>query len=174
MIYFFGIAISLALVLNACQKQQNEIEAQDSVLKAKMAKIEICHLNGNGDYNIIEINKNALDAHLAHGDMVVFPQVGSYDWNYYHMGNPNSLFVHDMEITEVGDGEFSGTGFSQEGTAWTLTGTYDEAGNVEFTIVYVNGYTVVATGVFACGDGASGTATVSNGYGDWTAVYLTD
>ena len=57
-----------------------------------------------------------------------------------------------MEITEVGDGEFAGTGFSQEGTAWTLTGTFDEVGNVEFTIVYVNGYTIEATGVFACGD----------------------
>ena len=35
---------------------------------AKMEKVNVCHVRGNGDYHLININGNALDAHLAHGD----------------------------------------------------------------------------------------------------------
>jgi hypothetical protein len=30
--------------------------------------VGICHLTGNGDYIFIEVNQNAVPAHLAHGD----------------------------------------------------------------------------------------------------------
>lgn len=31
--------------------------------------VEICHLTGNGSYNLIEVDENAVDAHLEHGDV---------------------------------------------------------------------------------------------------------
>jgi hypothetical protein len=31
-------------------------------------KVQICHLNGNGTYNVLTVSQSALPAHLAHGD----------------------------------------------------------------------------------------------------------
>ena len=31
-------------------------------------KVEICHIKGNGDANIISVSSNAVDAHIRHGD----------------------------------------------------------------------------------------------------------
>lgn len=140
MIYFFGIAISLALVLNACQKQQNEIEAQDSVLKAKMAKIEICHLNGNGDYNNIEINENALDAHLAHGDKFVNSPEGSYTFRKVIDRGVNGIITGDYIVEISADdvnGDFTGTGIRYDipngGNAYVnITGNVDDTGVMTF------------------------------------------
>ena len=39
------------------------------VLAAKMDKVDVCHLDDEtGEYHTININGNALPAHLAHGD----------------------------------------------------------------------------------------------------------
>ena len=35
---------------------------------APSAKVDVCHLEGNGSYHLININGNALSAHLNHGD----------------------------------------------------------------------------------------------------------
>jgi hypothetical protein len=35
---------------------------------ARPNTVDICHRTGNGTYHKISINRNALDAHLAHGD----------------------------------------------------------------------------------------------------------
>jgi hypothetical protein len=42
---------------------------QASSRKANNVKVKICHLTGNGEYNLIEVNQNAVAAHLAHGDI---------------------------------------------------------------------------------------------------------
>jgi hypothetical protein len=42
--------------------------SQGRVLAAPANKVAICHRTGNGSYHRIEINGNALDAHLDHGD----------------------------------------------------------------------------------------------------------
>ncbi len=34
----------------------------------------VCHLEGNGTYHLVNVNPNALDAHLGHGD--VLPRSG--------------------------------------------------------------------------------------------------
>ena len=34
-------------------------------------KVEICHVTGNGEAQLIEVNKNAFEAHEAHGDWEV-------------------------------------------------------------------------------------------------------
>jgi hypothetical protein len=31
-------------------------------------KVDVCHLEGNGSYHLINVSENALPAHLAHGD----------------------------------------------------------------------------------------------------------
>lgn len=31
-------------------------------------KVDVCHVRGNGEYNVITISVSALPAHLAHGD----------------------------------------------------------------------------------------------------------
>lgn len=38
------------------------------VSAAPKAKVDICHLNGKGNYNLINVSENAKDAHLDHGD----------------------------------------------------------------------------------------------------------
>jgi len=45
-------------------------------------KVKICHLTGKGDYILLEVNQNALAAHLAHGDI---------DQIYYHQGFENNI-----------------------------------------------------------------------------------
>lgn len=36
---------------------------------AKGGKVDVCHVTGNGSFNALTMNGNALDAHLAHGDV---------------------------------------------------------------------------------------------------------
>jgi hypothetical protein len=35
---------------------------------ARTAKVDICHVRGNGDFHLINVSGNAQEAHLAHGD----------------------------------------------------------------------------------------------------------
>ena len=35
---------------------------------APAPKVDVCHINGNGVYNLINVSDNAVPAHLAHGD----------------------------------------------------------------------------------------------------------
>lgn len=37
---------------------------------AKAAKVDVCHVNGTGSYQLLNINGNALPAHLGHGDLL--------------------------------------------------------------------------------------------------------
>jgi hypothetical protein len=42
---------------------------------AKNNKVDVCHVEGNGGYHIINVNENAVDAHLGHGDWLVTEEV---------------------------------------------------------------------------------------------------
>lgn len=44
---------------------------QAGTVLAGQEKVDICHVNGNGTYNVISVAEPALDAHLEHGDLVV-------------------------------------------------------------------------------------------------------
>ena len=46
-----------------------------STAAAKNNKVEVCHQQGNGGYHINEVNENALDAHLGHGDWLVEDEI---------------------------------------------------------------------------------------------------
>ncbi len=37
--------------------------------------VEVCHQEGGGGYHIIEVNENAVDAHLNHGDWLVEEEI---------------------------------------------------------------------------------------------------
>ena len=129
-------------------------------------KINICH-NGH----IINVNSNALNAHLNHGDEVEFGQLGDYDLIYSIGGND---FVHEMEIIQSDNGSFSGTGRSiTTGQEWTGEGTIDSEGNYSFTISYTNStYFATATGTFECdGSGYYGDWGNNSQTGTWTGTY---
>jgi len=176
LIYILGVIIGLSLIIIACEKQDNAIEPEDTELKAKKAKkdkINVCHLKGNGNYKIININKNALPAHLAHGDMVVFGETGKYVLDFL---SGTTHYVHDMEIT---DNSFSGTGGYPSGgpytITWTVSGTIDNAGNISFTIDYDNSnYYGDVEGLFECGNGYGGTWSNDTQSGTWTGYYVVD
>ncbi|HSP73155.1 MAG TPA: hypothetical protein VLN26_12345, partial [Gaiellaceae bacterium] len=38
------------------------------VANAGTVKVDVCHLQGNGSYNLINISEKAVPAHVAHGD----------------------------------------------------------------------------------------------------------
>ena len=61
-------------------------------------KVEICHSEGNGSYHVIEVNENALDAHLGHGDHYPFSVHADADGDGY--GAPDA----SSEACEVPDG----------------------------------------------------------------------
>ena len=63
------IGITVALLTPAMVLAQNS--------PAKAGKVNVCHVTGNGTYRLININKNALPAHLDHGDAVPGTLVGT-------------------------------------------------------------------------------------------------
>ena len=44
----------------------------DRELKREVSKVDICHKTGRGIYNLISIDKNAVQAHLDHGDVAPY------------------------------------------------------------------------------------------------------
>lgn len=55
---------------------QGQGSAPEGTLAADRANsTAVCHIEGNGTYHLIQINANALQAHLNHGD--VLPQDGN-------------------------------------------------------------------------------------------------
>ncbi len=44
---------------------------------AKATKVDVCHVEGNGSYHMINISENALQAHLNHGDGLPGDVVGN-------------------------------------------------------------------------------------------------
>ncbi len=46
-------------------------------LDAKKPKVDVCHVTGNGSYNLLNVNGNAQQAHLDHGDGLADSTVGA-------------------------------------------------------------------------------------------------
>jgi hypothetical protein len=55
-------------------------------------KVDVCHVNGQGLYHLINVSVNALPAHLAHGDGLPGAPVA---------GNPGKNFTADCSVVEV-------------------------------------------------------------------------
>jgi len=69
----FYLSLSLLLIFSACQKSDTlpTLEANKEMSVGPAGKVSICHLAGKGKILVIQINQNALAAHLAHGDYVL-------------------------------------------------------------------------------------------------------
>lgn len=70
------LIILLGFILITCQKEEpirNKLVQEDAILKKgnKKEKVSLCHLTETGDFILIEVNANAVSAHLAHGDMLL-------------------------------------------------------------------------------------------------------
>ncbi len=55
-------------------------------------KVDVCHINGQGLYHLINVSVNALPAHLAHGDGIPGAPVP---------GNPGKKFTADCSVVDV-------------------------------------------------------------------------
>jgi hypothetical protein len=62
------------LLFSTCKKEISpdllSEEISSTAAKSKKGKIDVCHKEGNGTFHTININSNALAAHVAHGDIV--------------------------------------------------------------------------------------------------------
>ncbi len=98
----------------------------------KAAKVDVCHRTGNGRFILININGNALPAHLAHGD-----------------GQPGVLlpnhtkFTADCLLVEVPEREVVERFFINSQIAVPVTSTMDLVSGVQYEIVVTGTYTYV-------------------------------
>ena len=64
--------ISCLFIVLGCSKESSIIELDQEVnQRYQTSKVDVCHLSGHGNWNIININQNALSGHLAHGDVLL-------------------------------------------------------------------------------------------------------
>ena len=120
--------ITLFLITN-CQKNEHISgdSATDGMLKASN-KVAIYHLTGNGSYHLIEVNENAVPAHLAHGDLLADVTVSYLDlaqdagdvledptrWYFYNDDPANEGIDPDLGTFVSGPGTpVEGTGSAQ-------------------------------------------------------------
>lgn len=65
--------VALVFTFMACQNE-NEVDLQQltgkSSKSAKKGKVDVCHLDENGEITLLNVSENALKAHLAHGDLL--------------------------------------------------------------------------------------------------------
>jgi hypothetical protein len=60
------------------------VSSTTGVLAQGRAKVNVCHANGAGSFNLINVSESALPAHLAHGDAVpgdAVPGMAGYDFS---------------------------------------------------------------------------------------------
>src|SRR3990172_10197529 len=60
------------------------VSSTTGVLAQGRAKVNVCHVNGSGSFNLINVSESSLPAHLAHGDAVpgdAVPGMIGYDFS---------------------------------------------------------------------------------------------
>jgi len=70
-----------------------------SAAAAANERVEVCHVTGQGDFQRLEINANALDAHLGHGDHLPFTTYADADGDGF--GDPDT----PSEECELAEGQ---------------------------------------------------------------------
>lgn len=89
--------------------------AHQASQRAKAPKVDVCHLGDNGEYVLININENALQAHLDHGDAVA----GGDELDEECVPFPESSAI--LTFTSV---SATSTGFFQTyKVSWTVEGS---------------------------------------------------
>ena len=103
------LSIIVLFLLQSCMEVSDPFfvdEKLSTETRAPKQKITVCHLTGNGSFHAIEINENALPAHLAHGDG--FP--GScYENGYYLTEECELIYVeNNLEVCDGIDNDCNG------------------------------------------------------------------
>jgi len=87
------VIFGLAMVFTSCDSavdsvsKQNEIQSQTITDASKTQnRVDVCHVNGNGEFNKITIAYAAFDTHISHGDGTIGGEVP---------GKPGYIFDED-------------------------------------------------------------------------------
>ena len=144
-----SVGVAAATPPDHAARPDRPAQAQD---RGPAEKVDICHVsNGEKGMHVINVSGNALEAHLAHGD--VLPGDPVADMENYEYGE-------DCEIrsTQVVDGLFEGAGIAIGFSAFMA---FDDAisgvGSYSYT---VNGNSMDLDVIDVCLDEAAKTATV--------------
>jgi hypothetical protein len=71
------LLLLVTLTFTACNKDSiSESQPGTSNLELRSNLVPVCHLEGNGSSHLIQVNVNALPAHLGHGDVRLDDQDG--------------------------------------------------------------------------------------------------
>lgn len=62
------LSLAIGVMVLSCTKESDTYNSTFVETRAPKPKVTICHLTGNGSFHAIEVNENALPAHLSHGD----------------------------------------------------------------------------------------------------------
>jgi hypothetical protein len=152
----------LVLFLVGCETESTDVDNQNLTLelndlkKSPKVKVDICHITGNGSYQVINISENAVPAHLNHGDKVTYSPEGVYvvsytsgnvymhDWNIdffdganftgtggYPAGADTYVFPYNQVLVgTVVDGVITGTTTYENGDVWSFTGQVDQSSGI--------------------------------------------
>jgi hypothetical protein len=121
--WMFVLVALVAALAYGCNSQSPtapqtvELAGLDAGLssEAKLPKVDVCHITGNGKYVFINISGNALPAHLAHGDSL--PGENGLDDQCQAV----TAFVEFLELTVSFFGEGVVIGWTVDGTTEPVT-----------------------------------------------------
>ena len=69
--FFLLVVLSLLIVIACTKEEELSPELNDTTLENREANVWICHKPDGANPHSIWINENALEAHLAHGDVIL-------------------------------------------------------------------------------------------------------
>ena len=85
-------------------------------------KVDVCHNEGNGVFNMINISENAFDSHVAHGDASLgepVPGMDGYKFDEACVPVPAGPVVNDgYDATAVKKGQVRYRNFRTQGNGW--------------------------------------------------------
>lgn len=62
------ILLAALSILAACDTDSAAPERDGSASAERSEKVDVCHLNGSGNINVLSVSSSAVSSHLAHGD----------------------------------------------------------------------------------------------------------
>ena len=133
------LGLSFLLILSSCKKVETDLLI-DAIKNGNGKKVKICHQAGKGKINVIEINANALESHLAHGDFLLDADGDGYTAIGACSGSKDDCNDNDATI-KPGAAEICGDGKDNN-----CNGIIDENCGPDFVIFNIrnNAGTIVA------------------------------
>ena len=123
--------VSVTLFLYSCDSvtdsaQQNDIQSQSLTIdsNARKAKVDVCHLDDEGNYKLLSIAGPALQAHLNHGDGLPGGDVP---------GMENHVFDGDCQPFDPIPGYYVNTSYDPPNCWHFVTITREDASTLKWT-----------------------------------------